>query len=164
MSSSIYLGPDIHAYTKQVNEVFLKYKHKLKPYNAFEFELCYQDAFKIYQSLFERYPGLKDGFENIYRNQNVIDPEVNDLHIGQLFINLWFYIQDVHKQKISIGTKQAEQDFYSLLMHFGETIQQISNTCIQGVSHRLFEDVIVFLFYDQENCKDKKISLEEQMN
>lgn len=156
--SSIYLGYDIHAYTNQVRQVYPTLQNKLKPFDLSLFQKCYENAYQVYKSMFEDHTGLKDGFENIYQHKNTIDPEIQDLHIGQLFMNIWLYIDKMYSLKVN-KSKNEFEEFHSLLMHFCETIQQISNTCIQGVSHRLFEDAIVFLLYDQENLLNNQDNL-----
>lgn len=78
--------------------------------------------------------GQKPVFQNLeknYRNGWIIDPHLPALNSAVLLKAVWSEIQ-----------KRRDK---SLVSHFGVTLDDIAQTCLQGVSHRLFYDYIIIV-------------------
>jgi hypothetical protein len=138
---SFYRGDNIHSYTSYIRERQDIVNKKLHPYERTQFLQCWQEAVEKYYSNTStssdnNLNNIKNGLENILATSEQLDQEVQDLHIGQLFQNIWKRLLEFNEP--------------SMFSHFKETIEQIGNTCIQGVSHRLFEDAIVLFFLDEK--------------
>ena len=120
---NIYIGYNIHNYTKQIVNVIPKYfgitsntKVDVGEWN------------KTVSLMQTKYPG-NPAIQNLKKNFHkgfIIDPHLPKVNSAKILILLWNQIKD--------------NDV--LCKHFSETLKQIGNTCIQGVSHRLIIDYI----------------------
>jgi hypothetical protein len=124
-NNPIYLGTDIHAYTNQINEIaaHTMVSHSV-PNEAFEL---------ILTQMHNKY-GHKEVFQNlrnVFRQGSIIDPQVPHINFAFILKQLW--------EKLV----QLNED--SAFDHFGETLDQIGMTCIQGVTHRLLIDHHAFV-------------------
>ena len=129
--SNIYLGYDIHAYTKIIKPMLGKYIS----YIDNKYGNILSDAKnweKLICELKNKY-GNKVAIFNIqknYKHGKIVDPDLPGLNIAILLLALWDIIKKIND--------------ISIYRHFGETLDCISNTCIQGISHRLFYDYVIF--------------------
>lgn len=120
----IYLGTDIHAYTQQVNQ--LNISTQLDPILDSEFQFILQDMQQVY--------GPKEAFsnlKNVYSRGMISDPEVPHINFALILKQLWSKLRELNED--------------SAYRHFGETLDQIGMTCIQGVTHRLLIDHNAFV-------------------
>lgn len=127
--SSIYLGYDIHAYTQQVKDIAHYHQARLeKHYGTNRVD---EAEFNKIMHEMERTYGHKVAFQNIrnlYRDGVISDPHVPGLNSALVLRALWDKVKEINE--------------YSTYNHFNETLDQISSTCIQGVTHRLFIDYV----------------------
>jgi len=120
---SIYNGYNIHNYTKQLLEVVPKYFN-----DDFKYEVK-QDKWNSVMSKISQRFSNKIALMNIqknFKNGKIVDPQVQNINFAIVLISVWNQVKDN-----SI-----------LCKHFFETLKQIGNTCIQGISHRLMIDYI----------------------
>ena len=61
-----------------------------------------------------------------FRNGYILDPELPKVNSAMILVLIWDQIKDDTV----------------LCKHFSETLKQIGNTCIQGISHRLIIDYV----------------------
>jgi len=130
----IYAGYDIHAYTRQVNEVASKYQ------SQFSGELSVEEFETILNELQTTY-GSKVTYTNLrntFRNGAILDPDVPNINVAILLKTVW----KVVKESDVSNTETSSSS--SLKSHFNQTLDDIGMTCIQGISHRLFIDFIAF--------------------
>lgn len=120
---NIYNGYNIHNYTKQIIDIIPKYfgnivygKINNKKWNNILIEI--KKTIPNYQTI----QNINKNFKNGY----IIDPELPKINIAIILVLIW---------------EQIKNDTI-LCKHFSETLQQIGNTCIQGISHRLIIDYI----------------------
>jgi len=57
-----------------------------------------------------------------------IDPDLQGIHVGQVFIYTWKVLKDNQSESL-----------------MDETLRDINDTCIQGITHRLLSLVLLFL-------------------
>jgi hypothetical protein len=120
----VYLGTDIHAYTHQMNQI--KPSTQSDPISDMEFQSILQDMQQVYGSK-AAFTNLK----NVYRQGFILDPEVPHTNFALILQQLWMKLRDLNED--------------SAYRHFGETLDQIGMTCIQGVTHRLMIDHHAFV-------------------
>ena len=125
-SPRIYVGDNIHSYSYQIRSMFHTYNQD----KCMEGVLDQQEWSLLLRDLQMHY-GQKAAIFNFSRNfigGFITDPDVPGLNAAKLLKILWNQIKEVNEP--------------SLYSFFGETLDQISNTCIQGISHRLFIDYV----------------------
>ena len=131
----IYVGCDIHAYTKQICMVAEKYKEDFSgKVNSDTFECILGEMFAAY--------GPKVAYINFrqnYRDGSIIDPEVPVINVAVLLYKLWNQVKDSEKNSQGPITESS-----SFKVHFNQTLDDIGMTCIQGISHRLLIDFVAF--------------------
>lgn len=120
----IYLGTDIHAYTHQMNQI--KPSTQSDTISDVEFQSILQDMQQVYGSKVA-FTNLK----NVYRQGFILDPEVPHTNFALILQQLWMKLRELNED--------------SAYRHFGETLDQIGMTCIQGVTHRLLIDHHAFV-------------------
>lgn len=120
----VYLGTDIHAYTHQMNQI--KPSTQSDPISDMEFQSILKDMQQVYGSKVA-FTNLK----NVYRQGFILDPEVPHTNFALILKQLWMKLRDLNED--------------SAYKHFGETLDQIGMTCIQGVTHRLMIDHHAFV-------------------
>lgn len=120
---SIYIGYNIHNYTKQIVNVIPKYFGDSVYTKVDSNE--WNSAISVIQIKYPGNPAIKNLKRN-FQNGFIIDPQLPKVNSAKILILIWNQIKD--------------NDV--LCKHFSETLKQIGNTCIQGVSHRLIIDYI----------------------
>jgi hypothetical protein len=122
------LGWDTHAYTQQINTLV-----QSMPPDMFNVSVSDADFQQTLYEMTQKY-GYKPAyanFRNVFRNNTIVDPEISNINIALVLIRLWNKVKELNEP--------------STYKHFSETLDQIDQTCIQGVSHRLLMDYNVFV-------------------
>ncbi len=130
-SEKIYVGRDIHAYTRQVNKAADKYK------DIFVGQLDVADFETILREMSTSF-GVKTAFvnlRNVFYNGAITDPDVPFINVAILLQKVWNQVKESEK------TDKSSSSFRS---HFNQTLDDIGMTCIQGISHRLLIDFVAF--------------------
>lgn len=132
-TDKVWKGFNIHRYTPELEQLMnnASYIEKLNGHG----ETVPEEEFRnIIRSLTKKY-GPKVTYSNLEKNFQkgwIKDPQLPSLNSAVLLRAIWEYLE----------SKQDE----SLYKHFDETLNQIGTTCVQGISHRLFMDYIVFFY------------------
>ena len=120
---SIYIGDNVHDYTTQLREIIPKY------FDTYINEKVDNTNWETVLSEIKlKYPNMPAVY-NIERNYNnglIFDPDLPNINSANLLLLIWNIIKN--------NTELSN--------HFLETLKQIDNTCIQGISHRLIIDYI----------------------
>jgi hypothetical protein len=119
--------PDVHDYTIFIQKNFKNYLPLLTSVTINDDEF-----FSIINELFNKY-GPKNTYNNLkinYHHGQINDPEIPGLNSAILLKIIWETLKNINDP--------------SMFKHFNETLDQIGMTCIQGISHRLFNDFISF--------------------
>ena len=120
---SIYIGYNIHNYTSQIVNIIPKFFEKIfyKKANVKTWNKSLTEIKKKYNNHI--------AIKNIERNFNngfIKDPEIPELNSAIVLLVIWDTIKNNN----------------IMCHHFLETLNEIGNTCIQGISHRLIIDYI----------------------
>jgi len=125
-------GYNVHAYTPEyrkwavshIAELEVIYGSKLESamFTSILNELSEKYGHKVTYSNFRNAYDFKTGW--------ITDPELPGLNCAILLRATW--------EKVKL---QKDESLYK---HFGETLDQIGTTCLQGVSHRLLQDYWAF--------------------
>ena len=116
----VYHGTNIHAYTPQIKQTILDEFKNTKQEPLSEAQLA--QLWTELTTRFPRHPAVAN-IQRVTKNGIIIDPQLPPLNFLQLLWELWDQV------------KKEEQ-----FQHFRETLDQIGQTCIQGVTHRIFID------------------------
>jgi hypothetical protein len=122
----VYRGSDIHSYTEIIKHI-VNVRYTEEEWTA---PILTKDLNELFAELDIQY-SKKDAIENIKRhieNNSLCDPQVGHVNFLKILLELWTY------------TKQK-----SLYEYFEETLHEIGNTCIQGISHRLLMDHVAMI-------------------
>ena len=116
---------NVHDFTGSINVILKEYLPDIEKESVSdqEFLIVIDDMTKTF--------GEKSAFVNmksVFKNGWIVDPEIPGLNSAVLLKLLWKQLQQLNEP--------------SLFKHFNETLDQISMTCVQGISHRLFSDYI----------------------
>jgi hypothetical protein len=125
--TTIYKGDDVHAYTTQAQQVVKNISKTLSE------PISHHDFNKILQEFETKY-GIKPAYSNfttVFRDGYIIDHELPGLNSAAMLKVLWDNIKNFNDA--------------SLYKHFEETLDQISLTCIQGITHRLLVDYVAIV-------------------
>lgn len=124
-NNNIYHGDNIHAYTSDIISSVLPSVTSI--FNDIitdhQFQCVIDDLRQMY--------GEKEALSNMQRhfhNGRICDPELPKFNSALLLKHILAYLRQTP----------------NLHDHFRETLDQISNTCIQGISHRLLMDWLAF--------------------
>ena len=120
---SIYHGYNIHSYTKQVISIIPRY------FGDIAFSKVDNEKWKSVLLEIEKKISNSQAIQNIKRNFSngrIIDPELPKVNSAMILVLIW---------------DQIKNDIF-LCKHFSETLKQVGNTCIQGISHRLIIDYV----------------------
>jgi hypothetical protein len=120
---SIYIGYNIHNYTSQIVNIIPKFFEDMEYKKV---DIKYWN--KSLNEIKKKYPN-HIAIKNIERNFNngfIKDPEIPKLNFAIILLIIWDNIKN--------------NDI--ICNHFLETLNEIGNTCIQGISHRLIIDYI----------------------
>jgi len=120
---SIYSGYNIHNYTKQVISIIPKY------FGEVAYSKVNNDKWLLVLSEIEKKIPNGQSIQNMNRNFHngyILDPELPKVNSAMILVLIWDQIKDDTV----------------LCKHFSETLTQIGNTCIQGISHRLIIDYV----------------------
>lgn len=135
---NFYKGDNVHAYTSDIRSNLAKWlpiieeKSGKKSLSKLEFTNLCADLKVQYGPK----PAIDNMLQNFHEYANsetpgsdteggITDPQLPGLDAAILLLSLWKTIQDE-----------------SMVRHFGETLDQIGSTCIQGITHRLFCDFV----------------------
>lgn len=120
---SIYIGYNIHNYTMQIVNIIPKFfgetaykKADIKTWNNSLTEI---------KKRYSNHIAIKN-IERNFNNGFIKDPEIPNLNSAIVLLIIWDTIKN--------------NDI--MCRHFLETLNEIGNTCIQGISHRLIMDYI----------------------
>lgn len=119
----MYKGYNIHNYTKEIITIIPKYfgKNVYKKVTILEWKNVLSDICKK----IPRCRALQNMNKN-FKNGFIIDPELPKINSAMILILIWDKVKNNN----------------ILCKHFTETLKDIGNTCIQGISHRLIIDYI----------------------
>ena len=120
---SIYIGYDIHNYTSHVVNIIPKYFGEII-YKKIDIKTWNKSLNEI-KKKYNNHIALKN-IEKNFINGFIKDPDIPELNLAIVLLILW----DTIKNNDIIQN------------HFLETLNEIRNTCIQGISHRLIIDYI----------------------
>ena len=138
-AEKIYIGSDIHAYTSQINKVAERYREILSgKIDSDKFETLLTEMLAAY--------GPKDTFvnlKNVFHEGFITDPEVPTITVAILLEKVWSQVKESERNEAKENAQQ-QPITSSLKAHFDQTLNDISMTCIQGISHRLFIDFVAF--------------------
>lgn len=144
-----WLGWDVHAYTNQmrailptVNEILDDKMHRIPNHIGREHMNI------IIQQIQNHYgPRVSVACSNImkcYQTKpipGIFDHELVGVDFARVLLYLWLHVTKVNDP--------------SLYAHFGETLENIGATCLQGVTHRLLVDFVAV----SDNVHKKKETL-----
>jgi hypothetical protein len=115
----------------------------MKKYIPFLVEVYHQvlepDQWAVLLTELRQRYGNKRALQNMqsrFRHGWIKDPDLPALNSSILLRAVW--------------DKVKEKDDDSMYQHFGETLDTIGGTCIQGVSHRLFLDYVAIMEDEEE--------------
>lgn len=129
VSRSFYKGDDLHAYTpflrQRLPEFIVLFS---SPVPILEWTALIKDLYHHYPD-----PGARVALENIQRQYSpaagwIVNQELPGINFALVLYRLWHMIK-----------AKGESSLY---LHFGETLRQISSTCLAGVTDRLFADFL----------------------
>lgn len=129
-SQKIWKGLNIHAYTADIQTQISAHIQILTRLYGLSVK---KDQFEIIMREMTQTYGTKvtfSNFRNNYKNDWILDPDLPEFNIAVLLLAVWNILK-------------CEND-NSMYKHFGETLDDIGTTCVQGISHRLFIDYIAF--------------------
>jgi len=124
---SWYKGRDLHAYTADLRTRLSDYEKE------FQQVTVPQEQFtELLQSIEQRY-GVEvrvtlNNIAQYYRNGAIFNPELPNFNFAALLQSLWYELHRIKEE--------------SLFLHFKETLLDIGNTCLAGITDRLFADWI----------------------
>lgn len=127
-SEQINMGWDVHAYTCQMQKVSLEYYQLIISKYGTTLEEKQWD--QLQQELYQMY-GPKPAFENMKRQYSsgwIRDPQIPEVNFALVLYALWFEI--------------SASGEVSLHKHLNEILDDIGQTCIQGVTHRLLASYV----------------------
>jgi len=132
-NNKIWHGPNIHAYTRDIRSQLQPLINELNDQYG---STIFKDEFDmILEEMQICYGGHKVAFSNMRNNYNAKSGMISDVDLPGL--NVAILLQAVWNKVKSLNDP-------SITQHFGETLDQISATCPQGISHRLYGDYIAF--------------------
>jgi hypothetical protein len=122
---AIYNGADIHAYTSMIRDVL----NEQFSADCWQEAMTEPERFALLRDMKQHYPKHPaiGNIRQCVKNGKLLDPELPPVNFLLVLQVLWTAIQ--------------EKNSYS---HFKETLDQISTTCIQGVTHRILIDWVAF--------------------
>jgi hypothetical protein len=137
---SIYIGCNIHNYTSQIVDILPNFFGKIA-YKKVEIKTWNKSLNEIKK----RYPdhiAIKN-IERNFKNCFIKDPEIPNLNSACVLLIIWDTIKN--------------NDI--MCFHFLETLNEIGNTCIQGISHRLIIDYIAIYNDILDNSLSKHFNI-----
>ena len=121
MQKRIYHGTNIHAYTPLVKELLSTQYSDVK-WNAAMAENECNALIKELSDEFKQHPAIGN-IQRSTKNGLLLDPQLGNTNFLRILQQLWERVKSMDQVR-----------------HFKETLDQIGNTCIQGVSHRILID------------------------
>lgn len=133
-SDNFYKGYNVHAYTKDIRRVLPRWLPIISEVVGNASSLDHREFARLLIDI-QRRLGNKPALQNIRKAYNprarppgIRDPDLPGLDSALLLKAVWVLVQE---------TNDA-----SVYGHFAETLDQIGNTCMQGITHRLFGDFV----------------------
>lgn len=127
-SEDFYRGRDVHAYTQYMRAVVPTHHENLV--KKIGPRLTPEEVLWLEADMRNKY-GNKEAFPNIFHKMQtgyLADHDVPNINFALFLWALW-----------EILKKTKEE---SLFNQFGETLDHIGSTCVQGITHRVFCDYI----------------------
>jgi hypothetical protein len=121
MQTNIYYGTDIHTYTPLIKELLVSQYSDVvwnKPMDENEYTALMDEL----TEQFNKHPAITN-IQRFTKNGTLVDPQLGETNFIRILHQLWKRV------------KQLGQ-----VDHFKETLDQIGDTCIQGISHRILID------------------------
>ena len=121
--SAVYHGMDIHAYTQSM-KLLVCSSFTNRQWHETMTDQAMSVLLTDVQLCFPGHVGVLNIMHHI-RGGLLLDPELGTINILQVLRRLWELVVELKLQD-----------------HFKETLDQIGNTCMQGISHRLLIDLV----------------------
>jgi hypothetical protein len=140
---SVYIGCNIHNYTSQLVNILPNFFGKIA-YEQVDIKTWNKSLNEI-KKKYSNHIAIKN-IERNFNNCFIKDPAIPNLNTASVLLIIWDTIKN--------------NDM--MCLHFLETLNEIGNTCIQGISHRLIIDYIAIYNDILDNSLSKYFNIRTQ--